>query len=44
VRPRDPVDPIPIRVVSPDSDGGRYELGGHVRRGNPPAYLSQGKT
>jgi hypothetical protein len=44
VRPRDPVDPIPIRVVSPDSDGGRYELGGHVRRGNPPTYLSQGKT
>lgn len=43
-QPRDPIDPIPHRVVSPESDGGRYELGGHAGRGQPPTYLSQGKT
>ncbi len=35
----------PIRVISPDSDGGRYEFGHQddIVRGSPPTHLSQGK-
>jgi hypothetical protein len=44
-RPRDPVDLSPIRAVSPDTDGEKYELGhqGDIGRGSPPTYLNQGK-
>jgi hypothetical protein len=29
---------IPLRVVSTGSDRGRYEVGDHVGRGEPPTY------